>query len=798
MFRNYFKTAIRNLQRNKAYAAINIAGLAVGIAACLLIFVMIRYQTSFDNFHHNRDRTYRVVAAFDSPEGKHYSQGSSFALGRQLRIDYPQLENVARIFQSGGQITVLDDRKAITPKKFAEGKLYFIEPQFFKIFNFPWLAGDANTALSDPNTAVLSQATAEKYFGDWKNAMGKFISYENHRTCKITGILKNMPDNTDFSIQVALSFKANNNDTSSDWVSTFGNLNTFIVMPPSMTVAGFNTNLHEMVKKYKPAEYVKDGYILQPLSEIHFDSRFGTFLGHTFSKDLITALSLIGVFLLLIACINFINLATAQAVNRAKEVGVRKVLGSRKQQLIVQFLSETFLITSASVILALLMAYFALPFLNLLLATQAKPGLDTVMIAFLFATIILVTLLSGFYPALVLSGFNPITALKNKFSTKIKGGISLRRVLVITQFTIAQALIIGTIIIVSQMNYFKNQSMGFEKESILNVQVPNDSISVTKFNSLKNQLLQQPGISQVNFSTFTITDHSHWNSDFRYDNSPKTTDFNADLKWADADVFKTYNLKLVAGRAYFPSDTVREFVVNEKLVQQLGIHNPDQIIGKKINFWDGALVGNVVGVVKDFNSNTLAHPMSPVVMAPWKSVYQNMAVKIRPQLLSQTLPIVEKTWNAAFPDYIYQFQFLDQKIADFYKQEEQLSMLYKIFAGIAIFISCLGLYGLISFMAVQRTKEVGIRKVLGASVSNIVYLFSKEFTLLIIVAFVIAAPIAWFFMNKWLENFAFKISIGIWVFVITMMISVLIAWLTVGYRALRAAVANPVKSLRSE
>jgi putative ABC transport system permease protein len=348
------------------------------------------------------------------------------------------------------------------------------------------------------------------------------------------------------------------------------------------------------------------------------------------------------------------------------------------------------------------------------------------------------------------------------------------------------------------MNYFKTAQMGFDKEAIVNIPVPNDSISLTKMTALKTALLQQPDVKGVSFSTFSISDNAHWGSDFTFDNSGKVSGFDADLKWADADAFKTYGLQMAAGRPYQASDTIREFVVNEMMVKKLGIRNPDQIIGKKLSFWDGQLKGEIVGVVKDFNGTSLVKPISAVVMSTWKEVYQTMAVKIRSGETKNTLAVIEKLWNNAYPESVYEYQFLDEKIANFYKQENQLSELYKIFAGIAIFISCLGLYGLVSFMATQRKKEIGIRKVLGASVANIVYLFSREFTVLICISFLIAAPLAYYFMHSWLENFTFRIPIGSGIFILTIVASVFIAWITVGYRAFRAAIANPVNSLRSE
>jgi ABC-type antimicrobial peptide transport system permease subunit len=411
---------------------------------------------------------------------------------------------------------------------------------------------------------------------------------------------------------------------------------------------------------------------------------------------------------------------------------------------------------------------------------------------------ILVTLLSGLYPAIVLSGFNPVKALKSKITSKMIGGISLRRALVILQFAIAQILIIGMLIVVSQMNYFRNATLGFDKAAIINIDIPGDSIRKTKLDFVRDRLQANADIRNISFSFGSPSAGNNWNSDFKFNHSDKTTNFSANLKWADADYFKTYNLQFVAGRPFYPSDTVREFVVNETLLRKLGITNPQDAIGKEINFWNGEKVANIVGVIRDFNSYSLREPMAPVVLSTWKDVYQAVNVKIKPRTEKKVLAYTEKLWNEAFPDYVYEYRFLDETIANFYSQENQLSMLYKIFAGIALFISCLGLYGLVSFMAVQRTKEVGIRKVLGASARNIVYLLSKEFTLLIIIAFVISAPVAYYIMYQWLQDYTYRISLDGYIFLLAIVSSIVIAWITVGHRAIKAAIANPVKSLRTE
>jgi putative ABC transport system permease protein len=804
MIKNYLKTAFRNLRRNFSYAFINVIGLAVGIAACLLIFLVVRFEKSFDNFHAKRNEIYRINSAFYTQDGYNFAPGISFPVAPALKEDFPQLKNVSRIYKKGeSQITTFSD---FNPQKKFITDIYFTDPSFFDMFDFPWLAGDPKTALAAPSTAALTQEAAEKFFGDWHRALGQTIKYNNddEQVYKITGILKNVPANTDFPLSVVVSFntmeKGSTQRQLSDWVSTFGGSYCFIQLPGSFPVEKFNRELVTFAKRHKPETSSKDYYLAQPLSDIHYNKDFGNFRNHTFSKSLITALELIGLFLILVACVNFVNLATAQAINRSKEVGVRKVLGGNRNQLAFQFLSETAVITVFSMIVALLIAFAALPFLNVLLSVKMEMSFvkDPSLLIFIVSVIAGVTMLSGLYPAFVLSSFNPVTALKSRIAAKSTGGISLRRVLVVLQFSIAHILIIGTLIVVSQMNYFNNASLGFDKAAIVNVNIPNDSISNTKIDFLRNELKSNPDIQNVSFSFASPASNGNWNTDFRFDHQISNTNFSASLKWADVDYFKTYNMQFVAGEPYRESDTVNGFVVNEALLEKLSIHDPKQAIGKEINMWDGQMVAPIVGVVKNFNSNSLRDPVEPVLLANKKEDYSTINIKIVKGKETAVLPYVEKLWNQAFPDYVYKFQFLDEKIANFYAQENQLAKLYKIFAGIAILISCLGLYGLVSFMAVQRTKEVGIRKVLGASVSNIVYLLSKEFSLLIIIAFVIAAPVAWYIMHQWLQNYTYRIQLGAPIFILAILSSIVIAWITVGHRAVKAAIANPVKSLRTE
>lgn len=806
MIKNYFKTAWRNLMRNKSYAVINVTGLAIGIAACLLIFLIVQFETSFDNFHSNKDRIYRVVNVSHGPDGTHLGSGTPLPMADGLKLDFPQLKEVANIMLNDGSHFLVGNGGTV--KKFKEDLAYYADPQFFQIFDFKWLAGDKKTALAEPNAIVLTRDEANKFFGDWHTAMGKIVKYENKRDLKVTGILENFPVNTDFPMKLAVSWitlvakGGDLNGNAQDWVSTFSDRNCYIILPASMSEKQLNADLVAFAKKHVPAPYNKTtSFQLQALKDMHYNTEVGVYGSYAFSKQLIGVISLIGLFLLIIACVNFINLATAQAVNRSKEVGIRKVLGSNRYQLVLQFISETFIITFFAVALASIIAFVALPMLNNLLEVKISDNFleNPAVILFLVGVVIGVTFLAGFYPALVLSGFNPIEALKNKINAGRSSGISLRRVLVVTQFCIAQFLVIGTLVLIYQMNYFKNKPLGFNKDAVITVPFPGDSISRTKISALKDQLLQQPGIKDVSVSMASPSDNGGWYSDFKFNNSPKQTDFSACLKWADQEYFKLYNIQFVAGGPYKVSDTISGYVVNETLMHKLGITDPKEAIGKYVMLWnDKNKYARITGVVKDFNVNSLKNPISPVLMASWKAVYQKLNIKIQPANVSQTLAGIEGLWNKTYPEGIYEYQFLDKTVANFYKSEDELSTLYKIFAGIAIFISCLGLYGMVSFMAVQRTKEVGIRKTLGASVANIVYLFAKEFTVLILIAFPIASFFGWYFMHQWLQNYSNRITIGPGIFILAILASIVIAWTSVGYKAIKAALANPVKSLRSE
>lgn len=813
MFKNSFKTAFRTLIRNWNYAILNITGLASGIAMCLLIFIVIQFQTSYDNFHLNKDRIYRVLTEYQGDAGTiSYSKDLPFPMAIGLKTAFPQLEQVAPVWESqNDQLLVLDaNGKPLKTFKEQHG-VFFAEPSFFKLFNFPLLTGSYES-LKDPDNVLLTKEVAEKYFGDWKTAMGKTLNLEvgghifEHGSdrVKVSGILATIPPNTDFQIKMVVAFGTGITGYlagSTDWNDrTNSNFGCYLMMPPDMSIENFNQQLRAYSKKMKSDDN-KDSHIVQSLNKVHYDSETGNYSNKTISVELLKVFWLVAAFILLIACVNFVNLSTVQAVNRAKEVGVRKVLGSTKIQLQVQFIIETSLIVTAAVLLATVFAFLALPFINQLLELSLSFNIikNPSILMFLLVITFVVIALAGIYPSIVLSGFNPVKALKSKVDANAARGISLRRTLVVFQFVIAQALIIGTFIIVNQMDYFMNKPLGFNKDAIINVPFRVDSLRISRLDFLRNRLMSVNGVQEVSFSSNTpVEDGNDLWSTFKYNRAVKDADFKVITKFADPSFIPAYQLTIIAGRNLQPAGMTREFLVNESLMKRLGINNPDEILNKELSIWNGMIKCPVVGVIKDFNDRPFRHEIAPLIMTTNSTMYNLASVKIGTTNLSSTLQSVKKNFEEAFPNFVYEYRFFDDKLEGFYKQENQLAELHKIFAGLAIFLSCLGLYGLASFMAVQRKKEVGIRKVLGATPGNIVYMFSKEFALLIVIAFSIAAPIVRYYMHQWLQNYVYRISLSWWPFVGGGLGAMVIALATISYQAVKAALTSPVKSIRAD
>jgi len=803
MFKNYLKTAWRSIVRNKAFSLINITGLSIGIAASLLLFIVVRYELSYDTFQPNYNRIYRVVSQDKYDNYVTNNSGIPVAALKVLRAEFPNLQFGALRSIYGSQITVPSANNATGNKFIQETGIFFFEPQLFNIFHYNWLAGGPS-ALKDPNNVVLDEKTATKYFGNWQQAMGKTLLLDNSVMLKVNGILKNVPANSDLPLSVLVSYETLKQHGAAyyhadSWNNTSSSFNIFTLLSPAEKEADVNRALLQFSKKhYTPlkSNSVKTNY-LQPLSAIHFDRRFESFGDHVTSKATLLTLSLIGVFIILMACVNFINLSTALSVNRSKEVGIRKVLGSNRSQLFAQIMSETAMIVCLSVIVALGIAWSVLPYIKHIASIKESLTLLTPQtIGMIVGMGTVIILLAGLYPSFVLSKFNPITALKNKMVSASVRGVSLRRGLVIMQFTISQILIIATAVAVSQMNFISKADLGLNKEGVLVLTGNGDSVIRSKQTAFKQQLLQIPGIQSVSFNSDAPSSENTWSSNFAYNHQPDEK-FQVTMKFADADYIKTFGVHLIAGRSTAESDTMREAIVNETLLKKLGIKNANDAIGKTIRVGRDSWVP-IVGIMQDFKTNSLREEIKPLLVTTVKNYYSLTAIKLRTHQLAQTREAIQKTWDSFYPEYAYIPTFFDESIAKFYEQEEQLSLLYKIFAGLAIFISCLGLYGLVSFMAVQKTKEVGIRKVLGASITSLLQLFSKEFTILIIISFFIAVPVAWYMMHAWLNNFVFRVPLSIEFFAVAIVCSILIAWITVGYKAIRAALANPVKALRSE
>jgi putative ABC transport system permease protein len=806
MWKNYLKVAFRNIIRNKAHSTINVVGLSVGIAACLLLFIVIRYELTYDKFQNNYNKIYRIVTESKTPDGSDYNPGAPLPLIEAVKLDMPDMIAAPVTTANGSQFTVLgkDPNTTDVSKKFIEEQgVYFSVPELFKVFNTTFLSGSADV-IAEPGKAIITRKTAEKFFGDWKTAVGQHIKIDNAIPLEIGAVIDDVSMHSDVPMAIVMSFETFKSypqlyNYTKDWGAISSNNQFFILAPEKMTYLSLQQQVQAISKKYDvDRRAARDRvYHAQPFSTMHFDTRFGSLGDHITSISTIRTLTLIGIFILLMASINFINLSTAQAIKRSKEVGIRKVMGSNRMNLFWQMMGETVFIVCIAWVIGITLTYIFLPNIKHVSAITEKLSVfsaDSLILIPLIAVAVIA--FSGIYPALILSGYSPILALKNKISSASAGGLSIRRTLVIAQFAISQVLIIGTIVAVSQMSFVNKADLGFNKNALLVITGNADSAVLSRQNSLKQDMLKLSGVESVSYSSDVPSSENNWSTNFAFDHKDDE-DFGLFMKFGDKDYFKTYGLQFVAGRGFTESDTIKEIVVNETLIAKLGLKNPADAIGKEIRMGRSAWYP-IVGVVKDFKTNSLREETKPTMIAANKKFYSSTGVKMKSAQLSGKKDELIKLWDRANPEYANRSYFMDESIDNFYRQENQLALVYKIFAGIAIFISCLGLYGLVSFMAVQKTKEVGIRKVLGASAGNIVYLFSKEFTILIVVAFVIASPLAWLLMKDWLSNFAYQVKPGFGVYFIAIGASVLIAWLTVGYKAIKAALANPVKSLRTE
>ena len=791
MFKNYFKTAWRTLSKHKAYSIINVLGLTLGIASCVVIFLVVQYELNYDKFNSKADRIYRVTLnAID------FNPCISMAVAEPLRNDFPELEAVTQVqYHNSGLITIRQN-------KYEEKGFLFADKYFPEVFDYKWIEGNSTTALAEPNSIVLTESLATKYFGN-KNAMGQLINLENNYNLKVTGVIKDVPGNTHLPFKYLVSLetirKEDEGMFSAFWAIPGGSF-TYIVTPPHYDISKIQNRIHWFIEKNWGKDIANAARLpLQPLTDIHFDSRYlNNTISYTTSRETYYALAAVAVLIIIIACINFINLATAQAIKRAKEVGVRKVLGSSRSQLIAQFLGEISLMVIVALIFALLLVALFLPPLSTWLDIKiniyqlAQPS----VISVISISALIIILLAGLYPAFVQSSFRPAQSLKSK-AVLSSGKLTLRKSLVVFQFAISQAMIIGTLVVAYQMDFFQNRDLGFNKDAVISIDISDENKNAV----LKQQLVNNPGVKDVCFSSGAPVYNSYFTSLISREAGITQSDV-SEVKFVDEHYIDMFQLQMLAGEKIrrtnsTENDTVYNVVVNETMIHKLGIHEPHLALGKHI-ILNGNWHCTITGVVKDFQSESKHKAIRPCALMYRADNFYTASVKLASTNMNKTIAAIDKSWSALFPQNVFNYEFLDDHIAAWYKQEQKEYTAFRLFAGIAILIGCLGLYGLVAFAAAQRTKEVGIRKVLGASVANIVALFSKEFVLLIAIAFVMAAPVAYYVMNDWLQGFAYQIKIGANIFVIAILSSFVIAASTIAYEAIKAAIANPVRSLRTE
>ena len=819
MLRNYFKIAFRKLTRNKVYTFINILGLAIGVSACLIIYLITNFELSYDTFHPDKERIYRLVAEMKRNKD---DEGRKFGflitpLPMALRNEVAGFESVSAFFNYYPKVTVQNGNsiKKFDAAKFGEGvsDVIVAEPQYFEIFKYQWLAGNPAVALNEPFKVVLSEKEVQKYFGPIspEEAMGRQVIYNDSLNLTVSGVVKDWTGNTDFGFKDFISFNTVQHSFLKDDIdmNAWGMWNYFsqgiVKLPKGTDPKQIEKKFASVVKKHVftgKEEGAAAKVSLQPLSDIHFNSDYED--AYTRKAHLPTLYGLMGIaaFILIIAAINFVNLSAAQSIQRAKEIGIRKVMGSNRRNIIIQFLSETFILTLLAVILSVIITNPVISLLYKFIPAGVKLSLlDPSTILFLSLITIITSLLAGFYPAKVLSSLVPALSLKGQSTKKPNQKSYLHKGLIVFQFTISLVFIIGTIIVSRQIHFIVNKDLGFTKDAIITIRTGYNYPS-NKRMALAEDIKGISGVQIVSSHMETPTAKGHPGTFILYrGKSEMKTDASFDM--CDINYIPLFDLKIIAGRNLFPSDTIREFLINETCAKQLGFAKPEDAIGKPVEIGMNGGKGPVVGVIKDFNSKSLHEPIIPFFMSSFKRAERAISIKLATEgkgishfqsILSQ----IQKLWKAEYPNEKFEYSFFDQTIARLYEKEQKTSALMNLAMIIAIFISCMGLLGLATYAAEQRTKEIGIRKVLGASVTNIVSMLTKDFVWLVAIAILVASPIAYYFMYKWLEDFAYKIQISWWIFVMAGAIAVVIALITVSFQAIKAAIANPVKSLRTE
>ena len=808
MIRNYLKIAIRNLLRYRFISFINLFGLTVGLTCCLLITTYILNELSYDKYNKNADNIYRVTRSFNNSEGVVSLTLSTVAppFGYYLPTDFPEIKKMTRLFDLG--TTPMKYKEKIINEK----SVFVADENLFDVFTVKVLKGNPKTALSDPFSVMLSEETAKKYFGD-EDPMDKTIRANSQFDVKVTGIYKAFPANAHMHPSMLVSFNTLKDSAvygEENLRRSWGNNSffTYLLMPdnfsPQKMISQFPAFVDRRMsgEEYigqKASKFTKLG--LQKLTDIHLYSHTDYEAEPNGDISRVYIFSAIALFILLIACINYMNLSTARSALRAKEIGIRKVVGARKKELIGQFLGESILICWAAILLAAILTFFTLPWLNKLSGQELSFSLlmQAKIIIPLLITPFVVGIISGIYPALFMSSFQPVKTLKGLF--KVGGSsISFRKVLVVAQFSISIILIITTVIVFQQLNYIQKKSLGFDKERVVTMAYSNEV--ARQYESFRNELLQNSAFKNMTRSSRIPTGRLLDNMGANTVNGDSLQPVTTDIKFvsSDHDFVSTFGIPMMSGRYFsreFGTDTA-SFVINESSVKALG-WTKDNAIGKPFKY--GNQKGHIIGVINDFHFESMHQSIVPMVfimLPPSRPYYNNLSVKIIGNDISPAISHLEKTWKKFFPETPVDYTFLDENFDRLYQSEQRQATIFTVFACIAIFIACLGLFGLSAFAISQRIKEIGVRKVLGANVQGIVALLSKDFLKLVGIAAVMAFPVAWFAMNNWLKDFAYRINIQWWVFIVAGILAAMIAFVTVSFQAIKAAVSNPVKSLRTE
>jgi len=802
MLQNYFRIALRNLWNNKVFSAINVFGLAIGLAVCLLIALFVTDELSYDKYNEKADRIYRINADFLVNGSAFKDKTVPAQLGATLVRDYPQIETATRLYGMDDILVKKGNETLI------EHHSVFADSSVFDVFTLPLISGNPKTALSVPQTMVVSETIAKKYFGSTDAAMGKSMEVDNINTYTITGVLKDMPANSHFHMNFIRALVGNPDSYDTNWMSD--NFMTYVVVKPGVTKQMLETYLKQVTKKYMESSLIrlvgsgisdlerKGGHFTYnaiPVTQIHLYSDLPNELEAAGSIQSVYSFIVIAIIILLIACVNFMNLSTARSAGRAKEVGVRKVLGSQRSNLISQFLTESILTSLMAMVLAIGIAGLLLPYLNDLAGKQLHFE-DNRMLLLLVIAALVVGVLAGSYPAFFLSSFEPVKVLKGKIATGLKGGW-LRNSLVVFQFATAIILIVGTLVIYNQLTYIRNKKLGYNREQVL---VIGNTLSLwTQAKTFKNEVLQLPGVDAGSITGSLPTQTSLNTGIYSKDAGRSEGQVMGLTEWmVDADYIPTFGMQLAAGRNFspdMPTDTSQAVILNETAVRLLGFTGDP--LSKVLYAGNKAL--HVIGVVKDFNAGSLRSTIPPAVLRLAES-RQNIAFRVSTKDMPATIKQIESIYHRMdrMAGQPFTYSFLDDNFNRLYNSEQRTGKLFLSFTFFAILIACLGLFGLVTYAAEQRTKEIGIRKVLGATVTGIVTLLSKDFLKLVGIAFVIAAPVAWFVMNRWLQDFAYRITISWWIFALAALFAIAVTLVTVGFQTVKAALMNPIRSLKSE